>query len=79
MANTGGTCGTVSIISDTGSGSGVWVVFPMLSGPPAQAAHTDCYDPAPSWAMAGFRDDGRPLKDVAVDGSGNPTTVVSHK
>lgn len=75
--NSGGTGGTVGSIVTNSSGSTVSVSYPASVGPPPQAAHVDIYDPCPAWALAALRSAKacKTTVDVAVDGTGAPTSV----
>lgn len=78
MANSGGRNGDVTITT-TSTASGVTVKYPAEPGPPAQAEHTDVFDPCPEPWLAAFRA-ALPVKaDVSVNAGGAPIVVTAHK
>lgn len=78
MANSGGTNGSVKVVS-TSTGSDVWVSFPAQQGPPPQEEHTDKYLNAPEWLVRRAEHAMPPNKlDTTVDGNGNATSAAAH-
>lgn len=78
MANSGGTNGSVKIVSSA-TGSDVHVTFPAQPGPPPQVEHTDIYTNAPDWLVRRAEHTMPPLRlDTSVDANGNATGAVSH-